>query len=341
MATNIVRRTGYYIQSLSYNPYYNLALEDYLVKWCEEQQIPVLYLWQNDNTVVIGRNQNAYTECNIDFINSNNIKVARRITGGGAVYHDLGNINYSIILPKVLYNKELSTSLIVSALENIGINAMAVGRNDIRTRSGKISGNAYYSSERASLHHGTILYRVDKDMLGKVLSVSKMKLSKNGVVSVKSRVSDIVSEYPNVRIEDVFESIRETFDGKYGAKPFEVQSIDDASLGILEEKYSSKQWIFDRINDYEISDVAVIDGEAVRVSLNFQGERLMAIEISTDSLYVEEVERFKNKCNAFLQENNVTDEKALISFFDNENESRLYKIIIDTVIRLLLRDNYL
>ena len=135
-------KEGIFIESKSVNPYENLALEEYLLNLCTASQKAVLYLWQNDYTVVIGRNQNAFTECDIEFAKKNGIHIARRLTGGGAVFHDLGNVNYTMILPKEMFDVNLTTKIIVDALNGIGIKAEKNGRNDICTDHGKISGNA-------------------------------------------------------------------------------------------------------------------------------------------------------------------------------------------------------
>ena len=271
---------GYFYTSQQVNPYVNLAVEEWLLGLCA----PVLYLWQNGPSVIIGRNQNAYTECNLGYARDNDILIARRNTGGGAVYHDLGNINFSIILPRELHDITRSTAVILHALQSLGIGATASGRNDILIKDQKISGNAYYSNARVGLHHGTILYRVDRETLAHVLSVSVTKTSRHGIASVKSRVTDITSHYPDISIDDIYSALHCAFCAEYGFDALETPRIKTTELDTLRARLASPAWIFDRINEYDVSREGHFPWGSVRVSVLFEGTTPLRAEVTSDSL---------------------------------------------------------
>lgn len=326
---------GWYIEAGSTNPYENLALEEYLLNYCEKTGDAVLYIWQNENTVVVGRNQNVYTECNIEYIKAHNVSVARRLTGGGAVYHDLGNLNYTIIVSKQAYDISRSTRLILNALKKVGINASNNGRNDICIGEKKISGNAYYTDEKVGMHHGTILFRVDVDKMDAVLSVSAKKLSKHGIVSVKSRVGDVYSEYPDITIMDIKGAIRESFCEEYGFDGLRHMTIPQSDLYLYMEKYSSDAWNFGKIQEYNAFIEDVFEWGTVRISLTCVGEQIRGVEIATDSLEVEIIETLKNELN-----NSILgwDKKNLHQVFRKFSEKhKSYRKLICDIEELFIR----
>src|SRR5450756_2322293 len=140
----------------SLDPYLNLAYEEYLVESAGADEA-ILFLWQNHDTVVIGCNQNPWRECDISAMGWDGVKLARRVTGGGAVFHDMGNLNFSFIVPRARYDVVRQGSVIIGALRSIGIAAEQTGRNDITIGGRKFSGNAFMHRKTTSLHHGTIL----------------------------------------------------------------------------------------------------------------------------------------------------------------------------------------
>src|SRR6056297_3762446 len=151
----ILHNTKIY-HSTSFDPWHNLAFEEYLLNQVEENEV-ILYLWQNDNTGVIGRNQNAWKECRSELLAEEGGKLARRLSGGGAVYHDLGNLNFTFIMDKDNYNLKKQLKVILEAVRDQGIEAEFSGRNDLVVKSKKFSGNAFYFGSETAYHHGTIL----------------------------------------------------------------------------------------------------------------------------------------------------------------------------------------
>ena len=285
---------GFAYTSLETDPQVNLAIEELLLTSCA----PCLYLWQNGPSVIVGRNQNAYTECDLAYARASGIAVVRRNTGGGAVYHDLGNINYSIILPRGLHDITRSTAMVVRALQSLGVPAEASGRNDILLFGQKISGNAYYSNARTGLHHGTILLTHDAQTMGRVLAISSHKASRHGIASVRARVTDLKSHFPSLTKEAINTALEQAFCEEYGICALEEPPVSQAALAPLVEKYSSDAWNLDRINEYDVSHEASFAWGTVKVSVLFAGPTPVSCEIASDSLEPDLIDEARHVLNS-------------------------------------------
>jgi len=182
-----------YIDSQSSNPYFNLALEEYVLKNFSIEE-DIIFLWQNTPTIVVGNNQNTIEEINMPFVNEKKIKVVRRLSGGGAVYQDLGNLNFTFLMslekPANLEIKKFALP-VVEALNKLGVPAELTGRNDITVEGKKISGNAQRLFRNKLLHHGTLLFDTDLEVMAKVLQVGLDKIQSKGIKSIRSRVTNI------------------------------------------------------------------------------------------------------------------------------------------------------
>lgn len=229
------------IYTVSTDPYYNLALEETLF---ETQKGVCLYLWQNKNTVVIGRNQNAWKECRIDMLEADGGRLARRSSGGGAVFHDMGNLNFTFIAPLEIYDVKRQLGVIISAVNSLGIAAGFTGRNDIVTESGaKFSGNAFKKSKTTVLHHGTLLVNVDMANLGKYLVPSPTKLAAKGIDSVRSRVANLTEYRPTLTIDMLKDAVVRSFVLEYGnCSTICESSLDQDILAKKAASYSSWEW---------------------------------------------------------------------------------------------------
>lgn len=218
------------IVSDQYNPYLNLAVETWLTDH-QEEGVVTMYLWKNERTVVIGLNQNPFSECDVKRLNDEGGHLMRRRTGGGAVYHDLGNLNFSFIADKQDYDVRRQQSVIQEALRHYGLEAEISGRNDLTCQGRKFSGNAFYNGTSNNLHHGTILIKTDGEMMQRYLTVNQAKLQKHGVQSVRSRVVNL-SELADVTSENIVEPLIEAFESVYGTK---AEQVDFKALAELPE----------------------------------------------------------------------------------------------------------
>ena len=254
-----------YIITDETDPYKNLALEEYLFHRVGASEL-LLYLWQNERTVVIGRNQNPWKECKVSALEEDRGKLVRRLSGGGAVFHDLGNLNFTFLVSKENYNLERQLEVIVRAVNKLGIPAIKSGRNDITVEGRKFSGNAFYSDGVHSYHHGTILVHVDMSKLSHYLNVSREKLISKGVDSVRSRVTNLTEYLQDLTIDRMKEALITGLGEVYGlspeplrresmdipeplqqentdlSEPLQRESMDLPKLKLLEEKFSSWEW---------------------------------------------------------------------------------------------------
>jgi len=234
-----------YILSSQTNPYKNLALEEYLLKHVGKKEC-ILFLWQNEKTVVIGKNQNPWKECRVKVLEAAGGKLVRRLSGGGAVFHDIGNLNFTFLATKENYNVERQLEVIVKAVNQLGIPAVKSGRNDITVEGRKFSGNAFYSDGIHYYHHGTLLVDVDMNQMALYLNVSRDKLISKGVGSVKARVANLKEYYPALDINKMGEELIRAYGEVYGLLPtlLEQADINFSEVTQLEEKFSSWDWIF-------------------------------------------------------------------------------------------------
>ncbi|WP_297206009.1 lipoate--protein ligase LplA [uncultured Pluralibacter sp.] len=216
----------------SYDPWFNLAVEE-----CIFRQMPatqrVLFLWRNADTVVIGRAQNPWKECNTRRMEEDNVRLARRSSGGGAVFHDLGNTCFTFMAGKPEYDKTISTAIVLAALKTLGVSAEASGRNDlvVSTPEGdrKISGSAYRETPDRGFHHGTLLLNADLSRLANYLNPDQKKLQAKGIASVRGRVANLTELLPGITHAQICEAVTDAFFTHYGERvDAEVISPDRA-----------------------------------------------------------------------------------------------------------------
>lgn len=275
-----------YIQSSSLNPYYNLALEEYLLDTLPLKTC-LLYLWQNDKTVVIGRNQKADNECNINLLNKDGGYLARRLSGGGAVYHDIGNLNYTFITNNENFDINKQTRVILKAILLLGLKAKINGRNDLTINDKKFSGQAYYHGKTNSLQHGTIMLEVDNEKLASYLQVSLLKLQDKHVKSVKSRVINLKQLKPDITVTMVKDSLKRAFAEEYNLKVEEYEKISKEAIKELEDKYSNKQWLFGNDKKYNRSIEKRFPWGMIRIEYDLNDNIIDDCVIYSDGLEVD------------------------------------------------------
>lgn len=269
------------------NPYLNVAVENHLVSQDDPDTV-TLYLWKNHRTVVIGQNQNPFTECNVDLLESDGGYLMRRRTGGGAVYHDDGNINFSFVVPPALYDQQRQFSVLMHAVESYGLHCEVSGRNDVLCEGRKFSGNAFSKGQHQYLHHGTILIAGNVEDMRRYLKVKPSKLSRHGVASVQSRVVNL-SELADITAENIVTRLVAAFENEYGGKA-ETLSFDTiAALPAVQKLYDefrSDEWRLGRWRTFVAQRQASFPWGEVELSLNVDEERkvITNIMLSTDSL---------------------------------------------------------
>jgi lipoate-protein ligase A len=224
------------------NPYRNIARETFML-----QHLPpdsgIFYLWQNQKTVVIGRNQNAWKECRISELEKDGGSLARRLSGGGAVFHDLGNLCFTFVFPNTVYDVPRQTGVLLDALQNLDIPAMMTGRNDLEIDGKKFSGHAYHTGKSASLHHGTFLVDADLQMAAAYLSPPEEKIAAKGVASVRSRIVNLAAIDRRITISRLSTALFESASAAYGPLSELPESFfDEAELARLETHFAAPEW---------------------------------------------------------------------------------------------------
>ena len=232
-------------ESGSLDPFGNLAMEQHLLETVAGGCC-LLYLWQNENTVVIGRNQNPWAECRSSLLEEEGGHLARRLSGGGTVYHDRGNLNFTFLVPTEDYDLAKQQRVLLTACQSFDIPAELSGRNDLTADGRKFSGNAFYHNGPRSYHHGTLLVDVDGAKLTRYLTPSKAKLEAKGVPSVRSRVVNLVELCPQITIDGLKRALVTAFEAVYGLKstPRIFTEADEQRVAELREQYASWTWRF-------------------------------------------------------------------------------------------------
>lgn len=246
-------RDLFYINADTDIPYANQGLEEYLLQRVRPGQI-ILYLWQNRRTVVLGRNQNCWRECRVEQLLRDEGYPSRRLSGGGAVFHDLGNLNFTFLCCAGDYDLEFNLAVIADALSRAGISTERSGRNDLLAAGRKFSGNAFYKVGDQCLHHGTIMVEVDLDDMSRYLQPSPGKLAAHGVASVRARVANLRDLAPRLSVERLRGLLAASLGRIGGREPQELalaqQEWHEAEQ--LSLRFGDWNWICGRQADFDI-----------------------------------------------------------------------------------------
>lgn len=240
------------------DPRINLAIEEYLLKSMDVEKDPFLLFYINEPSIIIGKNQNTSEEINTDYVDSNGIHVVRRLSGGGAVYHDHGNLNYSFITVddgNSFRNFRKFTEPVVKALQSLGVDAELSGRNDLMAEGRKVSGNAQFSTRGRMFSHGTLLFDTQVDAVVSALKVSKEKIESKGIKSIRSRVANIseflqepmtVAEFRNAVLHSIFE-------GEENVRYYELTDEDWGNIHELsKQRYGNWDWNYGKSPKFNI-----------------------------------------------------------------------------------------
>ena len=284
------------------NPWFNLATENYIFRDMDPKT-PILFLWRNQETVVIGRFQNPWKECNLQQMEKDQVLLARRQSGGGAVFHDLGNTNFTFLSGRRHYNKQVNNQIICKAIATFGINAYASGRNDLcvdktvgqEPGPRKISGSAFKETKDRCFHHGTLLIKANLTKLQNYLTPPRKKLTSKGLRSVRSRVSNLSSFRPEINHDNLCKTIIEEFQKHYGQQcPIEI--LDQSRLQSIPrlsqyyDQVKNWQWRFGETPQFSHHFNTWFSWGTMDVHINSRHCRIDDIQIFSDSLHPEMVE---------------------------------------------------
>lgn len=282
-----MKHTMTYLDTYSMDPYYNLAFEEYMLT--HHLQGDILLLWQNDNTVVIGQNQIAEAEVNLQFAKEHDIKIVRRTTGGGAVYHDRGNLNYSFITDVDEMEEmtmERFAQPVVEALQKLGLDAEVSGRNDILVNGYKVSGTAQRIYKNRILFHGTLLFEANEEMVAGALQVDPLKFQGKHTKSVRSRIGNIRSFLKDdMELMQFWGYLKKEL-GKNCNLRQEIITVEEKRqiLALRNEKYATKEWNFRHLQQFDYSNKRKWDGGILEARVAVQKEKITQVVFCGDFL---------------------------------------------------------
>ena len=272
-------------EGVSNDPHYNLAVEQHLLETVKEGQC-ILYLWQNQNTVVIGRNQNPWKECRPTLLEEEGGHLARRLSGGGAVFHDLGNLNFTFLLPQEDYDLDRQFTVIQNAVRSMGIPAEKSGRNDVLSEGRKFSGNAFFKHNGKAYHHGTLLVDVDMGKLSRYLNPSKAKLQSKGVDSVRSRVVNLKELNPELTIDSLKAALLQAFKEVYSCEPqiLKEEDLDMAEIHRIAERNRSWDWNFGAKMPFTCEFEERFPWGGIQIQMNVENGLIQQAKVYSDSM---------------------------------------------------------
>lgn len=280
----MITRISTYMGS-GFDPHQNLAIEKCLLDLVEPGQC-ILYLWQNQNTVVIGRNQNAWAECRTSLLEQEGGKLARRLSGGGAVFHDVGNLNFTFLLRDEDYDVDRQLTVISHACALAGIATEKSGRNDVLAEGRKFSGNAFYHQNGHAYHHGTLMVNVDKDKLGRYLSPPKAKLQAKGVASVRSRVVNLQELASDLTVARMKQLMVQAFESVYGlpAVPITLTDTQLQSVQQTAQLYGSWDYLYGSPLSFTFQCEERFDWGHISLQLEAKGGIVTAAKVYSDAM---------------------------------------------------------
>ncbi len=284
-----------YIISESTDAYFNLASEEYLLKHTDEE---VFYLWRNDNAIIVGKNQNTLSEINVDYVKDKNIKVVRRLTGGGAVYHDLGNLNYTFIENKKKNFNDFRgfCEPITMALNEMGVATEFSGRNDMTIEGKKFSGTAQCKYKERVMHHGTLLFSSVKADISGALKPRDIKFTGKSVKSVASRITNI-SDHLNKEM-DVIEFrnrlMKSVAGGMDKITTFTEREVVEI-LRLRDEKYAKWEWNYGHSPKFEMTKEGRFIGGTIEVTLEVKKGYIEKVRIYGDFFGTKDISILEDK----------------------------------------------
>ncbi|WP_249630334.1 lipoate--protein ligase [Streptococcus uberis] len=284
-----------YIVNKSNNPAYNIALEAYAFRELLSED-EIFILWINEPAIIIGKHQNTIQEINKEYIDAHGIHVARRLSGGGAVYHDLNNLNYTIISNKSeegAFDFKTFSQPVIETLADLGVKAEFTGRNDLEINGKKFCGNAQAYYKGRMMHHGCLLFDVDMTVLGDALKVSKDKIESKGIKSVRARVTNILDELPekitvNEFSDKILAKMKETYPDmtEYILSEDELAKIQKSA----DEQFGNWDWVYGKAPEYTIERNVRYPAGKINTFANVEKSIIKNIKIYGDFFGIKDVQ---------------------------------------------------
>ena len=322
------------IKHHSTDPYFNIATDEFIFKHLEED---CFMLWRNDNAIIVGKHQNTQAEINADYVKEKGIKVVRRLSGGGAVYHDLGNLNFSFTRTGDSYEMvdfERYTKPIIDVLKSLGVNAKFEGRNDLTIEGKKFSGNAEHVVKNKILHHGTLLFSSEMTDISGALKINPLKYKDRSVKSVPKRVTNISDHLEKeISLEEftnkIMNHITTTFKD---ARMYEFTQDDIKKIQeIRDKKYSTWEWNFGRSPDYNFKQGARTRGGTLEMNMNVSNGVIKDVKITGDFFHIKDIEPVERALENTKHEEqairSVLQQFDLKEYFNNISENDLVAVM--------------
>lgn len=314
--------------------YYNLAAEEYIFTSLDKGQ-EYLLLWQNQNAVVVGKHQNTIEEINTAYVKEHGVQVVRRLSGGGAVYHDLGNLNYSFIVnaPMGVYNFRELSQPVADTLIRLGVNVEFSGRNDLVIDGKKISGSAQFIRRDRILHHGTLLFNSDLDQISQVLAEKDDRITSKGVKSVRSRMTNICEYLPRITVGAFQSHLEETLLDR-NLTVYEFSEADVAAISALRDsKYATWEWNYGYSPEYDIKKDRHLANGSLSIYIKVQKGVIQTICIRGDFFGEGDVEEIEQN----LQNVNLCEEDVREALKTFDVDHYIYGITLDELVEVIVR----
>ncbi len=322
------------IKHHSTDPYFNIATDEYIFKHIEED---CFMLWRNDNAIIVGKHQNTQAEINHEYVKERGIKVVRRLSGGGAVYHDLGNLNFSFTRTGDSYEMidfERYTKPIIEVLKQLGVDAKFEGRNDLTINGKKFSGNAEHVFKNKVLHHGTLLFSSEMKDISGALKINPLKYKDRGVKSVPNRVTNISDHLPKkITLDEFTDRVMDHITSTFAdARMYEFTEKDLATIQkIRDEKYSTWEWNFGYSPDYNFRQGARTPGGTVEMNMNVTNGIIQEVKITGDFFHLKDIGPIEQALKNTRHEEKMIREKLsqfnLKEYFSKITEDDLVAIM--------------
>ncbi|BDF57747.1 lipoate--protein ligase [Christensenellaceae bacterium] len=273
----------YYINP-KFDPHHTLAVEEYMLKHIRPGDV-VMYLYTHEDSVIIGKHQNVWAECRHEKLLADGGKLARRISGGGAVFHDVGNLNFSFIAAHDTYDLHRQLKVMLDAVNTFGIQAEFSGRNDIMADGRKFSGNAFCRRKNGAFHHGTILIDSDMDKLSQYLAVSKDKIESKGISSVRARVVNLKELNPDITPKKMTEALLAAYKAEYGdPQPYPFSEEAWAEIDKITARNESWEWLFGQSPQFDITIKTRFPWGGIEIMLDLKDAVVQKAQVFSDAM---------------------------------------------------------